>query len=1213
MIRLFLENHEIELNKSVSFAINKQFEDVSSPTDIKNDWSKTIEIPFSQTNNKIFGMLFSTDRLIVEGDSKLMGVYFDPYKKVGFRLQWGDAIIMQGYAKNINVVKYANGGGHYNITLNGELGKVFQEMKKITFDITTEEQEYLIDGKKYVSEFINKDLIYDLWCNAGGLNTTLYERTDSNYRLEEIIGFIPNNSFNDDFDYKTFQKYNSNTSMSFADVLDEKANAIKSGTTYVDYTGIEAGTVIDKGLLPREIGEYRSYMQIPYIFFNKLFQIFTKKTTEITGYDIELDESWFNPENPYWSKLVYILQGFSQKEDGNIKEVGDVSIKTYVNNTHNKYTPSLAKSNAQWFVFTSEEIDKTKEEFMEGKFSRFEFKNLPIRISLTDVTTAIIGSDGRAEIVPSEFDYVTIPTGSYFKIAFRVKDANGNVVNTTPEYSIYTSNNVNKNDEYAIVVEHFKKDNYASYYADFNFPSGFYVDRGEVGDDFTIETLFYSVTPRSDVETILYGNYVGGGEWGELGDSPVTPATIKISAYNVGVTENNVKRSNSSFILNDLWNNKHNVFDEVLNYCKQFRIGVFCDYINKKLLFQPLSTYFNDYKVLDWTNKLDMSKEYHIQPITFENKYVMFNYEKYETELNNLYNEKYGKNFGEYRLRTDYEFNTNEKELFKYSKVTIPSTDMCLSWENLYTNMKIVYTLPAEITAYNKNKEEKNIDVFGSMLFYKGIAKFDNTGGMRGVKISDDTLLQMTTQTYFYTQDGQMDKRVSITTYPLLDVVYGNYLCTFATPSENYTYLKNSYNNKNGIYHIIWEKYLNERYNKQNKIVTCYLRLTPYDIANFQYNNFVKIENQLYMVNKIYDYQLDENVSTKVDLITIQDIESYTNVNFKLFEVYNSEKEKWSYYNDWITLTGVGDTQTIYITSNTPITWYSENDRHQDLTIYYNNDVSTGTNGMGVIPSGSMIPVTFRMDALEDQFGDIVFTNGEEEVRVSVALTFNQSFNVYDSDRTLWTSSDKVELQNTTPLEKTIYITSENVDVEWSTQVQGIYIYYNNDKSTERRGSGVIPSGTMIPVTFRINKDGDVSAINGTIRFRTNVQYTDIPIRIIYNEVFTLYRWDGAIWNEVNDYILLDSTDQIKTIYITANSNVEWSDESAELQNLYINAGGDEEDWGEYENGSGIIYAPSNMKPIHFRLDTEGMETGSSGNVVFFNGRHEWRVGVRLA
>ena len=131
MIRLFLESSEVELDESVSFAINKQFEDVSSPTDIKNDWSKTVKIPFTQSNNKLFGELFNVDRLIVEGDSTLMGIYFDPYKKVDFRLQWGNAILLSGYAKNIDVVKEANGQGYYNLTLNGELGKVFQEMKKI--------------------------------------------------------------------------------------------------------------------------------------------------------------------------------------------------------------------------------------------------------------------------------------------------------------------------------------------------------------------------------------------------------------------------------------------------------------------------------------------------------------------------------------------------------------------------------------------------------------------------------------------------------------------------------------------------------------------------------------------------------------------------------------------------------------------------------------------------------------------------------------------------------------------------------------------------------------------------------------------------------------------------------------------------------------------------------------------------------------------------
>ena len=1229
MIRLFLEDQEVELNESVSFAITKQFEDITSPADIKNDWSKSVNIPFTKVNNKIFGNIFNVDRLIVSDGSSLMGLYFDPYKKISFRLQWGDAILMQGYAKNLNVTKESNGQGHYTLTLNGELGKVFQEMKKITFDRTTDEPQYLIDGSKYVNEIINKDLIYDLWRNAGGVNTTLYENTSQYYKLEEIIGFIPNNSYDNDFDYKTFQKKNSELSMSFVDVLNEKANTIKSGTSYVDYTGIEAETIIGSGLLPREIGEYRSYMQIPYIFFNKLFQIFIKKTEEITDYKVELDNSWFIDVNPYWSKLVYILEKFQTKAEFDSHEdnsagftllnsnlrtgSNDVPVLTY------PYTYSPSTIDTQWVTYSGIEYNKLKTEYENGNVDGIWInQEVPIAITLTNPRNTDRQTIGDANTV-----FYWGPNAQAI-IVFELLDGNGNHV-------AYSRSKVYGND--------FVGDrNTEGYYGSYAMPSvrhksgrvweqtvkakmNFYIDRDVVGNSFSIRIKAnYNLQPYNGEMLSRYPEqayFINSFNT----DNIVVFDNVKIQlaegAKITYTTSDVIKRTNSSFTLNDLWNNEYNVFDEILNYCKQFRIGIFCDYANKKLLFKPLSQYFREYKILDWTDKLDMSKEYHIQPITFENKYVLFNYEKYETELNKLYNEKYGKNFGEFKLSTDYEFNTDEKDLFKYSKVTIPSTDMCLSWTNLYDNMAVMYTLPAEITAYNKDKDEKNVDVFGSLLFYKGITAFDNTSAMRNVKITDDTYLQSLNQTYFYTQDGDANKSISVGSYPQLDIVYGDKLCTFGIPAENYTYLKNSYNNTKGIYNVIWEKYLNERYSKQNKIVTCHLRLTPYDMVNFSYNNFVQIENQLYMVNKIYDYQIDENISTKVDLITIQNINGYTDDNNKVLIVYNDDKQEWRYYSDWITLTTVGETATIYVTSNTGVNWYSENNSLSAVRVYYNNDESNSKVGSGTIPAGAYIPVTFKMTALEDQFGDVVFTNGLEEVRVNVGLVVSKTFTVFDSDYTVWTSSDKVELQNTSPLEKTIYISSTNSEVNWQeingTALQDMYISYNNDRTTEKAGSGTIPAGSFVPVTFRMDKEGDVSTINGTIRFSTAHQTTDVPVRLIYNEVFTVYRWDGAVWDEENDYILLERTNQTKTIYLTANSDVDWSDESAELHNLWINAGGDAEDWGEYENGSGTIYAPSNYKPIHFRLDTDGMETGSSGNVILFNGRHEWIIPVRLA
>ena len=287
MLRLFIEDKEVELNESVQVAITKQFEDLSNPTTIINDWSKTVSIPFTQNNHKLFGHIYSPDRIIsaktssslistpsrikkwdgsgyvddslvsgeivcdlavqylqlgfqnanweytakedyscnndthtyefiydsaryyrlefsfrdlsseadnkevyfvqwdlaglglVEGETYIVsfshrkngnnsiiydwalierqpitGLYFDPYKKLNFRLQWSDTVIMTGYAK-MNEIKQSNKKGTYELTLFGQLGKVFQDLKKITFDKTSKEYDYYLDGSEYVSEYIN--------------------------------------------------------------------------------------------------------------------------------------------------------------------------------------------------------------------------------------------------------------------------------------------------------------------------------------------------------------------------------------------------------------------------------------------------------------------------------------------------------------------------------------------------------------------------------------------------------------------------------------------------------------------------------------------------------------------------------------------------------------------------------------------------------------------------------------------------------------------------------------------------------------------------------------------------------------------------------------------------------------------------------------------------------------------------------------------------
>lgn len=207
------------------------------------------------------------------------------------------------------------------------------------------------------------------------------------------------------------------------------------------------------------------------------------------------------------------------------------------------------------------------------------------------------------------------------------------------------------------------------------------------------------------------------------------------------------------------------------------------------------------------------------------------------------------------------------------------NTDNVLSWTNLNDNHTIIYSLPAEISVYNKDKENKQVNIFGTFFFHNGVESFDTEEllHMRPVIISDDSSLQQSTATFFYTQDN--GPSVGVGTYPKLDIVRGQNVCTFNIPQDNYTYNKN-YSGKSSIFHNFWEKYISERYNIQNKKITCYVQLKPSEYNQFKWNKLVKLGNQLCIVNKIYDYNIQSSSPTKVDLITIQDIHSYDSDNY---------------------------------------------------------------------------------------------------------------------------------------------------------------------------------------------------------------------------------------------------------------------------------------------------------------------------------------------
>ena len=869
MTRLFIENREIELDESVQFAITKQFEDLSNPTTIINDWSKTVSIPFTARNNEIFGHIYNPNKLIVEGSANqaLTGIYFDPYKKLDMRLQWGDDVLMAGYAK-MNEVKQNNGKGTYELTLFGQLGKVFQEMQKITFNVNDENSDYVIDGSQYVDSTINKSLVVSSW-NSNGQST--YSLDNSN--ITDIIGFAPNNTYYDEFDSKTYQN-GSASSRTFIDVL--KSDWDNGSGGYV--TGVEPNTAIPNGMLPRDIGEFRSYYQTPFIYWNKLWQIFQKKAESLTGYEWELDDTWFTSSNPYYSKLVYMLKPFNVKNGTSlenhytkwgrsaverslgrsttpnqpqvVQKLAMPSGESVVRNNKVEAYPLLPTYDDPQYAASYPHLPTTVATFKcPDDFSSITYKwHVPMYFT-TKVSSSHI-RDNSGLIVSMKM----------WGCDDNMTQSNARLVQTNNYIIRHEGSNFTYRDYTPIDTGTSSSEGDHRYEIYWTINSNFAASAAKCGPYcyFTLECSFTDSDPIT--------NGLGDAAYTYYRDSANVDVNLNSGAFRSGV----------EFTLNDLWDNSYNLFEQILNYCKMYRILVFVDEVNKKLKFIKASRYFQSYSILNWTNKLDLSKDFIITPITFENKYVIFNYDDNKSKLGEKYKESWGVNYGEKKLVTQYNFNEEKKNLFdKKITTSMTNTDFSLSWNNLITYDKISYSLPAEIFPYSKDKDNKHINNFGAYFFHNGKRNFDTTAAlhMTNVTVSDDTTFQQSNDTYYYSQgqDG-----TSVSTYPALDIVYSDNekLCLFNKPMENYTYAKNL-GTSTGIYDMFWKIYIDERYNIQNKKVTCYLKLKPSDFINFEYNKFIRINDIIYFVNKIYDYNISSNESTKVDLITVQDITSY--------------------------------------------------------------------------------------------------------------------------------------------------------------------------------------------------------------------------------------------------------------------------------------------------------------------------------------------------
>ena len=877
-LRIFIEGLELDTLDSVTVPITRQFEELSDPTVICNDYSKTVTVPLSKNNNAIFGHCYNPDRLIVAGgeDTPLVGIYFDPYKKLECRLQWDDDVFFTGYAKMLKVTEKG-----YEVTINGELGKIFQELQKITFDKSKYEDEeyvakYWIDGSKYVNAEINKELVYNCW-NSTHDDNTLREVTDSDYDITDIIGFVPNNSYSDGFDYKNYEYVdyddgNSLKTKSFADLFQSAGWGDDGAKTFEEASGVSADSVIGDGFLPAQFNEWRSCLQIPFIYWDMFWQIFAKKGKELTGYEWEFSDGWDRSNNKNYNGIgVTLLQrdAIDFESDAKVDNAFSMSINA------DDYSATAGGSAV---ISTTQ----TKGSEVDGYNVRFSIApSFFIKLKGTNATNSV------------GFNYYQMAsTYAYYYggiiVNYRYTDSNGTTTflrvgfcssrtregEKTLGNAMYWFKHWFTDCDAYVGVDNVTTPSSGVVY-DFIFGTdetmyGNVTTKGSGGVvSIEVEYLFFSETSATASTKSSPFAYFDGSSVTSIHDftTAATEVTISPSYYLTNF------RSGDSFTLNDICRLD---FSNILDYCKRFRINIVVDELEKKIKFSR--SLFANSTIVDKTGKIDAST-FDIAPITFESKYVDFGYKSVNTKLGVAYRNAIGLAYGAKRLTTAYNFDTRQNTLFEKTTETLLYSPSCLIYGFLMQKNPVV-----SFFCYSNNYLEcrdsdgKTIDVSGA-YFYPTKKKIDT---YYTHLISDDSPSMALRDTYCYQTHMLYSLHTDYWTSPelvmadplILPTIY--YTCLWTLPKKNYTAQADYFSRlRGGIFESFWQTYLSERYNTQNKKVTTYVRLSPSDFINFDFSQFWKIGNQLYIVNKIYDYDITSDKYTKVDLITVQDINAY--------------------------------------------------------------------------------------------------------------------------------------------------------------------------------------------------------------------------------------------------------------------------------------------------------------------------------------------------
>ena len=676
-VRLFIGGMEVEFKTTPDILYNFQVDSLTNPSAVKNSYSKTVQIPGTSQNNKIFDNFFLNDYRTTANN-------FDASKKTEFTIYLDNDVYETGYCK-LDSVSQNKHYWEYSVSLFGGLGSFIYSLAYSDNPTGDDEKRKLSDLEFYAGSDsdtpidigfeINKETIKDAWENIDGYSSKWH-----------IINFAPAyNGLPQDFDA---DKVLMNVGTIQQPSTDSQGRPIRrpggrgsvvttsvtqDGVTYQTYGGYALATLSREYTQP-EMREFRSYLMRPVLNVQRTIEAMCRPEQN-GGFEVELDQDFFYYDNPYWADMWMTLPMLSSLE----------------------YTQSVVASGVTAYLTGGSASGNTTtgdpgyyRDFLTAISEADSGMAYDVNVKVNLYANGVSSNAQDSLVLCAQSSKYNFHHASAIFVQLVAYDAFGNPVAGSDVHYITSSYGARRTQRAGQTTT-----TIAAYFLDANdwnytppYGNGYVSSKGSYfnrvsgntymwNEDISLTaqnvpagstlkvlvTKVYKAGGTQPGPKYLFYRYVQGGELTRYTAYTFNDFSVQIKSSTVAFKSNEGIRTGAAFSKGQLLNTDFSCADFLLSYCKIFGLYLLKDPVDKKIEILTRKNFFKRNEIVDIDHLIDR-QSLKITPLVFDSKWYDWNLDADESEYGKAYENTYGKKYGQQKINTGYNFNKTTKEVF---------------------------------------------------------------------------------------------------------------------------------------------------------------------------------------------------------------------------------------------------------------------------------------------------------------------------------------------------------------------------------------------------------------------------------------------------------------------------------------------------------------------------------------------------------------------